>query len=274
MAAHIKIETVKTDAFSMEYFKFGSGKEIFVILPGLSVQSVMKSADAVADAYKILAQRYTVYVFDRRKELPDEYSVYDMAADTVQALGELDIKKANIFGASQGGMIASVIAAKHPELVEKLILGSTSAKVTDPQFNTIEEWIRLAKENKAEDLYISFGKALYPKEIFKQLRGALADAAKTVTGEELTRFTVSARALKGFDVTADLKKISCPTLIIGSDDDALLGADASEYIAEHLDKSSDHKLYIYHGCGHAAYDTAPDYKERILSFLEDKNKTQ
>lgn len=271
MAAHIKIETVKTDVFSMNYFKFGRGKEIFVILPGLSVQSVMNSADAIAEAYKLLAERYTVYVFDRRKELPAEYSVYDMAADTVKAFGELDISKANIFGASQGGMIASVIAIEHPELVEKLILSSTSAKVTDSQFNTIEEWIRLAKENKAEDLYISFGKALYPKETFEQLRGALVDAAKTVTDEELTRFAVSAQALKGFDVTSDLNKIACPTLITGSDDDALLGAYASEYIAEHLDKNSDHKLYIYHGCGHAAYDTAADYKERILSFLEDKN---
>ena len=37
----ISVETVKTDAFSMDYVRFGSGKRTFVILPGLSVQSVM-----------------------------------------------------------------------------------------------------------------------------------------------------------------------------------------------------------------------------------------
>ena len=272
MAAPMKIKTVRTDAFSMDYFRFGSGEEIFVILPGLSVQSVMLSADAIAGAYKLLADHYTVYVLDRRKEPPAGYSVYDMAADTVQALGELNISKATIFGASQGGMIAAVIAIGHPELVQNLILGSTAAKVTDRQFHTIEKWIQLAKAKKAADLYTSFGKVLYPEQTFEQLRGALIEAAKTVTDEDLNRFTVLAQALKGFDVAADLKKIVCPALIIGSDDDALLGADASKQIAERLDENMDHELYIYHGCGHAAYDTAADYKERILNFINQRGR--
>ena len=267
MAAGALIKTVKADGFSMDYFSFGCGEEVFVILPGLSVQSVMISAAAIAEAYKIFARRYTVYVFDRRKDLPTGYSVYDMAADTAKALIALDIKKANIFGASQGGMIAQVIAAEHPELVEKLILGSTAAKVTDAQFKMIEKWIESAKAKKAADLYLSFGEALYPKEIYEKLRGVLSEAAKTVTDEDLCRFVILSQALKGFDITDELKKIVCPTLIIGSDDDALLGADAPELIAEQMNEKTEKQLYIYHGCGHAAYDTAADYKERILSFL-------
>lgn len=52
--AAIEIKTVQTDGFEMEYFCFGHGKEPLVILPGLSVQSVMGAADAVADAYRLL----------------------------------------------------------------------------------------------------------------------------------------------------------------------------------------------------------------------------
>ena len=33
----IKIETIRTDKFTMDYFRFGDGKETLVILPGLSV---------------------------------------------------------------------------------------------------------------------------------------------------------------------------------------------------------------------------------------------
>ena len=69
-AMRMQIETVKTEMFSMDYFRFGHGKETLVILPGLSVQSVMGFADAVAEAYQMFADDYTVYVFDRRKELP------------------------------------------------------------------------------------------------------------------------------------------------------------------------------------------------------------
>ena len=41
----VQIETIKTGSFTMDYFKFGHGKEVFVILPGLSLQSVMIFAE-------------------------------------------------------------------------------------------------------------------------------------------------------------------------------------------------------------------------------------
>ena len=48
----ITIETVKTDDVLMDYFRFGKkgGSPVFV-LPGLSVKSVMGSADIVAAAF-------------------------------------------------------------------------------------------------------------------------------------------------------------------------------------------------------------------------------
>ena len=57
--------------------------------------------------------------------------------------------------------------------------------------------------------------------------------------------------------------------MIGSKDDRVLGAEASEQIAENLKGREDVVLYMYDGFGHAAYDTAPDYKERILDFLNE-----
>ena len=55
----------------MDFFRFGHGKETLVILPGLSVQSVMVFADAVAEAYQRLANDFTIYVFDYRKRNAD-----------------------------------------------------------------------------------------------------------------------------------------------------------------------------------------------------------
>ena len=46
----IPIETVRTEAFAMNFFRFGNGKKTLVILPGLSIQSVMGAADAIASA--------------------------------------------------------------------------------------------------------------------------------------------------------------------------------------------------------------------------------
>ena len=97
--------------------------------------------------------------------------------------------------------------------------------------------------------------------------GLLAGAAKTVTPDELNRFIILAEGMKGFNVTDDLSKIACPVLAIGSSDDGVLGADATNQIAKHLKDRPDFQMYMYNGYGHAAYDTAPDYKERLLRFF-------
>jgi len=264
---HIRIRAVKTDAFTMEYFRFGQGDRTLVILPGLSVQSVMGAADAVAEAYSLFADAFTVYVFDRRKELPETYSMRRMAEDTEAAIEALGLERLSLFGASQGGMLAMQIAADRPENVRKLALGSTSPCVTEEQFRGIERWIRFAKEGDAERLYFAFGEAVYPQAVFEQSREALKAAAGTVTAEELRRFSILAESLRGFDITADLGRITCPVLAIGDRDDRVLGAEAPAMTGRYLSGSTPFESFLYDGCGHAAYDTAPDYKERLLKFF-------
>lgn len=263
----IQTETVRTDGFSMDYFRFGQGKKVFVILPGLSVDSVMQYANAVAGAYGLMADEYMVYVFDRRKELPEEYSIQEMARDTAKAIRALGLEQVDLFGASQGGMIAMAIAVEEPELVRKLILGSTSARMPDERYNLIDSWVRLAKAGNAEGLYLAFGEALYPETVFEQARDVLKESAKRVTREDLERFVILAESLKDFDMTDRLPQITCPVLVIGSRDDKVLGPEGSEEIAEALKDRPDCELYMYDGYGHAVYDLAPDYKERMLRFL-------
>ena len=151
----IKIETVQTDTFSMDFFRFGRGERTLVILPGLSVQSVMGLADAVASAYQNMAETFTIYLFDRRKDLPPVYSVRDMARDTAAAFKALGLRDVCLFGASQGGMIAMVLAIEYPGLVGRMALGSTSSHVKEPQFRVIEGWIDLAKRGDKEGLYLT-----------------------------------------------------------------------------------------------------------------------
>ena len=262
MAEHVQIKTAKWDGAEMDYFCFGRGKETLVIIPGLSVQSVMGSADAVAQQYASLTDAYTIYVLDRRKDLPAAYPMRDMAEDTAGALQALGLRQVNLFGASQGGMISMQIAIHH-----KLVLGSTTACVTDGQFVLFDQWIRLAAAGDAQALYLAFGEALYPKEIFEASQELLKDLAKSVTEEELRRFVVMAKALKGFDITRELSEIRCPALVIGSENDRVVGGEASRIIAERLRGHPGCELFMYDGYGHAAYDTAPDYRDRIARFL-------
>ncbi len=263
----IPIETVRTDAFSMNFFRFGKGEKPLVILPGLSIRSVMGAADAVAAAYRSLADRFTIYVFDRRSDMPPVYPVREMARDTAEAFRQLGLKDVCLFGASQGGMIALVIALEHPELVGRLALGSSSAHVQAAQYRVLERWAQLARQKDAPGLYLAFGREIYPPAVFEQYRDALAAAAETVSDEELSRFVILAEGIRGFDVTDELSAIQCPVLAVGVYEDSVLDADATMEIAEKLDHRPDFRLYMYIGFGHAAFDTAPDYRERLLKFF-------
>ncbi len=263
----IPVETVHTDTFAMDFFRFGHGDRPLVILPGLSVQSVMGAADAIAEAYRSLEDSFTIYVFDRRRELPPSYPVRDMARDTAAAFRTLGLKDVCVFGASQGGMIALVIAVEHPELIRKMALGSASAHVREPQYRVLERWAALARQKDPVGLYLAFGREIYPPEVFAQYRETLISAAQTVTDSDLERFVILAEGTKGFNVVDELDRIRCPVLAVGVYEDGVLDSDATMEIAEKLDHRADFRLYMYVGFGHAAFDTAPDYRERLRKFF-------
>ena len=100
-----------------------------MILPGLSVDSITKYADDVANAYSVMTEDFTIWLFSQRNELPAEYSVIDMARDTAAAIRCLGLEEISLFDVSKGGMVAMTVAIQEPELVSRLILGSTAAKV-------------------------------------------------------------------------------------------------------------------------------------------------
>ena len=273
MSTNYLIGKVRTDTFTMDYMRFGHGDPAFVILPGLSLQSVMGAAEAVVAEYASLAEHFTIYLFDRRKNLPAFYSVKEMAEDTAIAMLALGLRDVYLFGAPQGGMMAMVIAIEHPELVKKLVLGSTSSHVWDHQYQVLDRWVDMAHSGDRKALYLEFGEKIYPSAVFEQFRDVLAAAAESVTDEDLKRFVILAEGTRGFNITQDLIRIKCPVLAIGVFEDAVLDSDATMEIAEILDERKDFRLYMYIGFGHAAFDTAPDYRDRIMQFLMENENT-
>lgn len=261
------INEAVTDSFKMMYLKFGSGAKPLVIIPGLSVQSVMPAAPAIEKQYEIFNEDFTVYLFDRRDNLPEQYSISDMARDTAEAMKALNLYGVSLFGTSQGGMIAMLIAADYPELVSRLALGSTACRIDGECFAAIEKWIELANNNDREGLYLSFGESIYPAEVFNEYKDLLKQTAQTVLKEDLKRFTVLARAIKDFDITDEIKNIKCPVLALGDTDDRVLGGDALNELSKCFKDKPEFETYCYNGFGHAVYDTAPDFTERLYSFF-------
>ena len=83
--------------------------------------------------------------------------------------------------------------------------------------------------------------------------------------ETYDRFLVNAQAILSFDASAELSNIACPTLIMGGEEDRIVGAEGSQALVARIPGSV---LYLYPGLGHAAYEEAGDFYQRVFRFLK------
>lgn len=264
MSLSVQKNTIKLQNNEMDYFTFGTGAKPFVMLPGLSVKSIMNSADGVASAYEMFAKDFTVFCFDRTKFLSENYIVEMLAEDTAEAMQLLGIKNACVFGASQGGMMAQYIAINHPELVGKLLLASTASRLNDTAVKVMTNWVEKAEANDINAFCDCFIDVLYSKAYAEKLGEFIKLAHSDVTKEDFRRFIILGMSCGTLSTYDKLESIQCPTLVIGAEDDRVLGSQASVEIAEKLGC----ELYLYgEGFGHCVFDEAPDYKQRIMNFF-------
>ncbi len=267
MLYYAKNGRVPVGRTDMDYVSFGYGSKSLILLPGLSdaLTTVKGKAMLLAGPYRRFFEKYTVYMFSRKNAVPDGYSIRDMAADQAAAMRLLGIERACVMGVSQGGMIAQHLAADHPELVEKLVIAVSAPYANEMIRGCVNTWLGMAKEKDHRRLMIDTAEKSYSDAYLKRFRKTYPVIGLAAKPKSYHRFLVNANAILGFDARGEIEKIACPTLIIGGGDDKIVGVRASYELKEKIPGS---RLYIYQGLGHAAYEEAPDFNERVFAFLE------
>lgn len=257
------IHMVSVGDIEMEYFTFGDGNKPLVIIPGISVTSVMLSKQAIEQQYSCFKNDYKVYVFDRRKNMPESYSVYDMSDDTYNVLNYLGLKDADICGASQGGSIALCLAAFHPDIVHSICICSSMVKAEDScikKFNTMKLY---AKEDTPEKLNMYLYSLFFTKEFCDKNKDNIEKAKSIGNKEDLHRFRICVDAQINFDFTENLALVKKPVFIIASKNDSLIDLESTNFLINNLKCNS----FLYEKYNHAVYDEAPDFSKRILDYF-------
>lgn len=252
----------------MDYVSFGTGNDILLMIPGLGdgLSTVKGMAIPMSITYQKFAKKYKVYVFSRKNHLEEGCSTETMASDQAQAMKMLGIKKANVLGISQGGMIAQYLAINYPELVEKLVLAVTSSKQNNLLQDAVEKWITMAKQKDYKSLMIDTAEKSYSEKYLSKYRLLYPVLGKIGKPKDVNRFLIQAKSCITHNAYWELGMIVCPTLIIGGECDKIVGVEASKELADKIKKS---KLHIYNGLGHAAYEESKDFNKRILDFLSE-----
>ena len=258
---------VKIGDTEMYYVSFGSGDRKLAVLPGLSdgLATVKGKAFVLSMPYRKFFRDYTVYMFSRKNDMPEGYSIEDMAEDQVRAMKALGIGQACLLGVSQGGMIAQYVAANHPETVTKLILAVTAPNANETVRDAVSGWIGMAERGDHTALMVDTAEKMYSEKYLRKNRKLFPLLARFTKPKDYDRFMKNARAILAFDARGELAKIGCPTLIIAGSDDRTVGNEAASELNALIGGS---ELFVYDGLGHGAFEEAKDFYDRILAFCE------
>lgn len=259
--------SVKIDNTEMYYASFGSGPKKLIALPGLSdgLATVKGKAFVLSIPFKKFLRKYTVYMFSRKNNMPEGYTIRQMAVDQAKAMKELGIDKAYVLGVSQGGMISQYLAIDYPDMVEKLILAVTAPNANGVVTSAVNAWIAMVNEDNHTALMVDTAEKMYSDKYLAKNRKIFPILAPLTKPKSYDRFLKNAYAILNYDARDGLKDIKCPTLIIAGDDDKTVGNDAPYMLKQGIENS---EIFVYKGLGHGAFEEAKDFYSRVFEFCE------
>ena len=256
-------DKVNIGEMSLDYISFGKGNKNLIIIQGLSVRDVKGTGVSIALMYKMFAKDYRVYMFDRRPVINSPITVWNIAEDIYKAMNELKIERADLFGVSQGGMISMAMALSYPQSINKMVLGVTASRPNETIRKVVGSWVKCA-ENKD---YVTINREtftlMYTDKYLKKYKILMPIIVKLIKPKDFKRFEMLASSILNFDCYDRLTEIKCPVLVLGGALDKITTGKASIEIAEKMGC----ELFIYDEYGHAAYEEAKDYTNRVYDFL-------
>jgi pimeloyl-ACP methyl ester carboxylesterase len=236
------------NGLKMYYEIYGQGKPIVLIHGGGSTiqTSFEKIIPLLAQNRKVIAVELQAHgrTNDRNADLSFEQDADDVAV----LLKNLNIDQADFFGFSNGGTTTLQIAIRHPEMVDKMILGSA-----------------LAKRNGAPEWFWGFMEQAKLENMPEQLKTGYIQVAADPNGLQIMHDRDAKRMVNFKDIPdAQIKSIKAPTLIIIGDKDMI----TPEHAIELQRQISNSQLAIIPG-GHGDYlgeitTIKPDFKTSDL----------
>lgn len=267
----------------------GEGKPLIIIHggPGLT-------QDYLLPQMYQLANDYFVIFYDQRGcgksigKINENTINMDTFINDIEAIRQaLHLNKISVLGHSWGGFLAMSYAITHPEHVDKLILANSMPASSEGFCSFVNEWMRRTapyseamdeikntpefKDGNSEliERYyrIIFRTYCYLPENVDKLNLKMSPQASINGGKvyEILRQNVFD---KPFDLHAQLRNLTIPTLVIHGDFDPISPVTA-QIIHENIKNS---KYVLMKDCGHFPYVEKPEeFFNEIKQFLNERN---
>ena len=208
------------------YARIGSGSRVVLSIPSLSFIPEATTPGAVGRLWRSWSapiERHDLTVFDigRRPDLAPGSTADDIADDYAAVIREQWGAPVRVMGFSSGGGYALMLAIRHPELVDRLVLGFTGHRVVDAARDAQRRAVDHALAGRWRSGYATLGPWFSPSH------PRLASAALWLLGphvggrrRDLRPLRIDADADDVFDASGQLGAIRCPTLVASGGRDA------------------------------------------------------
>jgi 3-oxoadipate enol-lactonase len=217
----------------------------------------------------LLAPHFTVIAYDQRdsgetRNPTTPNGPIELADDAGALIAALGYPRAHVFGTSLGGVIAQVLAARHPARIDRLVLSSTFrpglslAKINPDEFPKIT-----ALRSRLPDSAAEFAQYFYSRDYL----AAHPEVANRFGGNKRTAEQKLRRgAILAQPIEFDYSPITAPTLFIAGAEDRLIPPQHTLSLAREIAGA---RTAVLEGVGHVGTIQAPAAVAReVIAFLQ------
>lgn len=223
-----------------------------------------------------LVDHFEVLAYDQRglaqtDKPPGPYSMAGYATDAVAVMDAHGWDHAHIVGYSFGGMVAQELAIRHPERVDKLVLGATSAGGPGGSSFALHTLQDLAPRERARRAMEISDLSFTPE--WQQANPEQAEARLSARVAQVTRFAGEPRHRDGeraqlearshHDTYDRLDQNKSPTLVLAGSRDGQAPKTAGEAMSQRI---PDCRFEVHDG-SHAMIQENPNVCRSIIAFL-------
>jgi len=243
---------------------------VVVLIPGVGC-----GCSFWASALAPLTPDYTVLTFSNPgvcgAPAANLFTVEELAFDILSVLEDFGITKCHMVGHSMGGYIAQRLCRLRPDIVDRLVLISTSygGRATDQDITNVLSYMlpiwpkqrKLVRTNPYEAFKFAVGRDT-PERNPEGYAAFVENRTNPKTPEEV--YAAHFFCAIKFSGLAGLPNLTMPTLVIHGNDDNIIAFEAGKEMASRLPNAR----FIEKDCGHCPPFEDPNMYADIRTFLQ------
>lgn len=197
---------------------------------------------------------------------PGPYTLEQMADDAHGLLAHLGVTRTHWLGLSMGGMIGQVMALRHPEVLDRVVLADTTGQGAP---NALQMWAERAQAARASGMpaLVEPTLARWFTEPFRHREPALmASVGDMIARTPVEGYAGCCAAIAGVNTLEGLRALRHPALVLVGDQDQGTPPAMAQRIVEHWPGA---RLQVLADAAHLPnLEQAQAFNREVLGFLK------